>query len=146
MVAQRLECRAARDRQAGRLGEAEGYRLRGRRRLLDDRALGVAPAALQLDERDDRIARLEPRHARTDRGDLARDVTAGDIGESQPQEQPQLPLADLPVDRIHRGRPDVDLDLAGARHGVGTLIQPQPIKPAVTVDDDGFHPSVWPPR
>ena len=39
VVAQRLECRAARDRQAGRLGEAEGYRLRGRRRLLDDARL-----------------------------------------------------------------------------------------------------------
>jgi hypothetical protein len=143
-VAQRLECREARDRHRGRPGETERTRLQGRVDFLDGRVLGVTASRTRAQESGDRIAWPEPRDARPDPLDPARGVAPEHEREPQPEDRPEHPPADLPVDRVHPRRADADEDLAGLRLRRRDLAHLEPVAPAVPVDDHGLHPCAPP--
>lgn len=99
-VAQGLQRRAARDGQRSRFSEIQGVGLPGGSRLANGE-LPVTSAAPRIAAGENRGSRLEIFGAGARRYDRAGNIRPRDIGEAQANEEPQLALADFPVQGIH---------------------------------------------
>jgi len=107
--------------------------------FLCDGQFGIASPSLQFHKTDYGIAGLALSGFRPSRDDFASNVAARDEWKLGTQDEAQLTLTNLPVDRIDARGANAHKNLVGQWPRVGYLTQMQLINAAVVVDDDRFH-------
>ena len=129
----------------GEAGERERGRLRMRHALgllrhdggLDGDLLGVGAVAAELEHAEHRVADAQIADAVAERADHSGEIPPQDIGKLR------LPMrlagAHLPVGAVDAGRQHVDHHLARLGRGIGQVAVAQDLRPAMLLNEDGFH-------
>ncbi len=132
--------------------EAAGLRPVQRGRLAGEGAdgggdqLGVRPVldTVLADVAEDLVADRELGDRAADRADHPGQVPAHDEREVRVQDAVEVPLADLPVDRVHPGRPDLYEHRVRPELRVRQVGELDDLGAAVLPDRDCLHPSSQP--
>jgi hypothetical protein len=133
-----------RQRNRRRRFEGEPGRLSRQPVLRRAGVFGEGPAGQGPQAAEDLVSRLPSPHAPAHRLDLARDIGAQDLdpGFAETEHQPHqkgIGPHDMPVGRVHGGRPDLHQDLVVFRDGPGKLARYQIFGRAVMFEKDRFH-------